>query len=65
MAGPNPLDGKRVRLVHCGDPYTKLVPGLLGTVAFVDDLGTVHVLWDNGSMLGLCPDDGDQYELVG
>ena len=26
--------------------------GTQGTVRFVDDIGTVHVSWDNGSSLG-------------
>lgn len=27
--------------------------GTLGTVVFVDDIGTIHVKWDNGSSLGV------------
>lgn len=27
--------------------------GMIGTVAVIDDIGTVHVDWDNGSGLGL------------
>lgn len=27
--------------------------GMTGTVAVIDDIGTVHVDWDNGSGLGL------------
>ena len=45
----------RVRLVSTTDPYTNLVPGNLGTVERVDDLGTIHVHWDQGSRLGLVP----------
>ena len=26
---------------------------MIGTVAVIDDIGTVHVDWDNGSGLGL------------
>jgi hypothetical protein len=58
------LEGKRVRLIHCGDRYTKLQPGTEGTVLFTDDLGTVHIAWDNGSRLGLCPDGGDRFALL-
>ncbi|WP_368920731.1 DUF4314 domain-containing protein [Corynebacterium striatum] len=47
--------GQRVRLIATCDPYTTLRPGAAGTVAFVDDLGTVHVDWDIGSNLGLIP----------
>ncbi len=45
--------GDRVRLIHCSDPYTRIRSGTLGTVRFVDDMGTVHVKWDDGSSLGL------------
>jgi hypothetical protein len=45
--------GTKVRLVRMDDPYTKLTPGAIGTVSFVDDIGTVHVNWDCGSSLGV------------
>jgi hypothetical protein len=35
------------------DPYTKLQPGEKGTVIGVDDMGTIHVNWDQGSSLGV------------
>ena len=59
----NQLEGKRIELVSTSDPYTNLKAGDLGTVEFVDDMGTVHVAWDNGSMLGLVPGE-DQYRFV-
>ena len=47
-------EGTRVELIHMDDPYNKkLVPGSLGTVRFVDDMGTIHVNWDCGSSLGV------------
>lgn len=45
--------GARVELVSMNDPYTKLKPGDLGTVDFVDDTGTVFVKWDSDSNLGV------------
>lgn len=51
----HPLEGRRVRLVHCSDEYTRLRPGVLGTVRLVDSVGTVHVTWDDGHSLGLVP----------
>lgn len=57
------LVGRRVRLVRTTDTYTALVPGDEGTVDLVDDMGTVHVLWDNGSSLGLIPDE-DQWTVI-
>ena len=55
--------GKRVELVFCRDPHTHLEPGLKGTILFIDDLGTVHVRWDNGSQLGLIPNI-DQWKEI-
>jgi len=44
--------GTQVELVHMNDPYSKLRPGDLGTVDFVDDTGTIFCSWDRGSSLG-------------
>ena len=43
--------GDRVELVKMDDIQAPPV-GTQGTVRFVDDIGTVHVSWDNGSSLG-------------
>jgi hypothetical protein len=59
----NQLRGKRIELISTSDPYTELKPGDRGNVDFVDDMGTIHVTWDNGSTLGLVPDE-DQYRFV-
>jgi hypothetical protein len=56
------LQGRRVRLISCDDPHTRLQPGTRGRVTFVDGLGTVHVVWDDGSRLGLIP-GVDQWDV--
>ena len=45
--------GTRVKLVRMNDPYTNLQPGDKGTVISVDDIGTIHISWDNGGSLGV------------
>ena len=45
--------GTRVMLIRMSDPYTNLRQGDRGTVTLVDDIGTIHVSWDNGSRLGV------------
>lgn len=46
--------GSRVELEYMEqDPYSDLVPGDLGTVIKVDDLGQIHVSWDKGGCLGI------------
>ena len=42
----------RVKLICMDDPYVDMKPGELGTVRNVDDMGTVHIAWDNGHGLG-------------
>ena len=44
--------GAWVELIEMDDPYRRLPPGLKGTVMAVDDIGMVHIAWDNGSSLG-------------
>ena len=44
--------GTRVKLLHMDDRHAPPA-GTEGTVQYVDDAGTVHVRWDNGSGLGV------------
>jgi hypothetical protein len=45
--------GTRVELISCTDQFTDLKPGDQGVVRYVDDIGTCHIIWDNGSSLGM------------
>lgn len=56
------LKGKRVRCISMNDP-DPIKEGEEGTVELVDDMGTIHVNWDNGRHIGLVPEE-DRYELV-
>lgn len=55
--------GTRIVLDRMNDPYTKLKPGDTGTVSFVDDAGTIHVDWDNGSFLGVVFNEDSCHKL--
>ena len=56
------VPGMRIRCLYMEDE--RGVPGgTCGTVVFVDDIGTIHVDWDNGSGLGLCP-GVDAFEIA-
>jgi hypothetical protein len=57
------LLGKKVKLVSTTDPYTLLKPGETGIINYIDDYGTIHVCWENGSRLGLIPGE-DKWEYV-
>ena len=47
--------GTRIRLNSMEDPYAPVAPGTEGEVDFVDDIGTIHMKWDNGRSLALIP----------
>lgn len=55
--------GAIVRLISTTDAHSRLAPGTTGTVEHIDDAGTVHVRWEDGSTLGLVPGE-DEWETV-
>jgi len=56
------LTGKRIRCILMNDEYP-VEAGTEGRITGVDDMGTIHVKWDNGSTLGLVRNE-DRYELL-
>ena len=63
--------GCRVELVKMDDPYREMPPGLKGVVTGIDDSGSIHVDWQNGSSLAVifgedeCRKVGDGEVTVG
>jgi hypothetical protein len=57
--------GHRVEYLGSAEPdeYTRLEVGDKGTVSLIDDMGTIHVTWDNGIHLGLLP-EVDRYKVI-
>ncbi len=45
--------------------YAPVPSGMRRTVTFVDDVGTVHMKWDNGRTLGIVPNVDDFRKLSG
>ena len=45
--------GTRIELDYMGDDPRPISPGTKGTVKLVDDIGTVHCIFDSGRCLGL------------
>ena len=48
--------GTRVQLDKMGDDPRPVPAGTKGTVVADDDIGTLHVKFDNGRALGICPE---------
>ena len=56
-------EGTCIRLIKMGDDPQPVPPGTLGTVQFVDDMGTIHMRWQTGSSLGLIVGE-DEFEII-
>ena len=55
--------GTRIQLNSMEDPYASIAPGTEGVVDFVDDIGTIHMKWDNGRSLGIVPGE-DSFSVL-
>lgn len=49
-------EGTRVQLDRMEDYPNPIPAGTKGSVVAVDDIGTIHVNFDNGRLLGICPE---------
>lgn len=57
------LVGRRVRLIYMADDPRPILPGEEGIIILIDDIGQIHVKWDNGRILAIVP-EVDSYELI-
>ena len=55
--------GTRIECISMDDPYRPIERGTKGTVVAVDDMGTIHMQWDNGRTLGLVPGE-DEFKII-
>lgn len=55
--------GTRLELLSMSDPYSPVPPGAQGEVTSVDDMGTLHMKWDNGRSLGVVPFE-DSFKVI-
>ncbi len=54
--------GTIVKLISMNDVQSPHV-GTIGEVTMIDDMGSIHVHWQNGSTLALIP-DVDSWEIL-
>jgi len=57
-------EGTRIELISMNDPFSPVPSGTKGTVAMVDDAGTIHMVWDNGRTLGIIPGEDNFRKLI-
>ena len=55
--------GTRIELIEMNDDLYPVPSGTKGTVEFVDDMGQIHMKWDNGRTLALIPDE-DEFKKI-
>lgn len=55
--------GTRIELLSTMDDIQGIEKGIKGTVIGVDDIGTIHMKWDNGRGLGLIPGE-DNFKVL-
>lgn len=55
--------GTRLELISMED-LQAVPPGTRGTVQFVDDIGSIHMNWDNGRTLALVPKEDSFRKLT-
>ncbi len=55
------LLGKKVTCHFMDDPYPVL-PGTKGVIQFTDDIGQIHVDWEDGRSIALIPGK-DEYTI--
>lgn len=54
--------GTKVKLIEMADVQAP-PKGTTGVVEYIDDIGTIHIKWGNGSTLGLIVDE-DKFEVI-
>lgn len=55
--------GTKIKCISMDDPYHPVPAGTIGIVDHIDDAGTIHMKWENGSSLGLI-EGQDQFEVI-
>ena len=56
--------GTKIQLISMCDEKYPVLPGTIGEVTHIDDMGSIHMKWQNGSSLALIP-EVDSFKVVG
>lgn len=56
--------GTRIEFISMEDPFAPIASGIRGTVKVVDDIGQLHMHWDNGRSLAVVPSEDSFRKLI-
>lgn len=56
--------GTSIELTDMTDPFSPIPSGMRGTVKVVDDIGQIHMHWDNGRTLAVVPGEDSFRKLT-
>lgn len=56
--------GTKIQLISMRDEKYPILPGTIGEVTHIDDLGSIHMKWQNGSSLAIIP-EVDSFRVAG
>lgn len=56
--------GTKIQLISMHDEKYPVLPGTMGEVTHIDDMGSIHMKWENGSSLAIIP-EVDSFKVVG
>ena len=56
--------GTKIRLISMRNEKYPILPGTIGEVTHIDDMGSIHMKWQNGSSLALIP-EVDSFKVLG
>lgn len=55
--------GTKLQLISMRNEKYPILPGTVGEVTHIDDAGSIHMRWENGSSLALIP-EVDSFKAV-
>lgn len=55
--------GTKIQLISMRNEEYPVLSGTIGEVKWVDDIGSIHMRWENGSSLALIPEI-DSFKVV-
>ena len=56
--------GTKIQLISMRDEKYPILPGMIGVVTHIDDMGSIHLKWQNGSSLAIIP-EVDSFRVAG